>query len=252
MPAHRLAPLAACIGTLVALVAVSPAVAGTTGQTIRIVNQTGDVLPNGSASTLNGLGTWTVTPPPTLTTSSPGNTGTAVATLDSGQFIGNIAYGPDNIRLQLIIGATAQPGSPFGVSCSTLNALWACSVQNATSTTPWVVNFLPRSNDRTPPAVQVRAPLSLAEETLREDGLRVDLRSNEPGRARIELIARRGARHAVVAQTLRWGGRDYPVTLRLNAAGRRAVQIFDVYTLRVAVADSAGNRRTLERRVIIR
>jgi hypothetical protein len=249
MSAHRLAPLAACLGMLVALASASPAVAGTPGGTIRIVNQTGDVLGNGSSATVFGI--WSVTPPPTLTTTSPGNVGTAVAASDSqGRFLGSIVYGPDN--LQLVIQADTGPQDPFGVNCSSQNQYWTCSVENATSATPWVVNLLAKSNDRTRPAVRVRAPSSLAEESLRESGLPVVVRSNEPGRARIKLIARRGARHAAVARTLRWAGRGYSVKLRLNRAGRRAVQMFDVYTLRVAVADRAGNWRTVNRRVVIR
>jgi hypothetical protein len=249
MSGQRLAALAACLGVLVALGAASSAVAGTPGRTIRIINQTGDVLGNGASGT--DLGTWSVTPPPTLTTTSPGNVGTAVAATDSsGQFLGGIAYGPDN--LQLSIHADTGPQDPFGVICWSDNQLWTCSVKNATSTTPWVVNLLAKSNDRARPAVRVRAPSRLAEESLRKRGLPVVVRSNEPGRARIKLIARRGARHAAVARTLRRGGRDYPVTLRLNRAGRRAVQVFDVYKLRVAVADRAGNRRTVNRRVVVR
>lgn len=245
MAAHRLAPL---VG-LVALAAASPAVAGTTGLTIRIVNQTGGVLADGSTGTV--FGTWSVTPPPTLTTTKPGNVGTAVAALDNeGRFLGGIGYGPDD--LPLTIEADTGPQDPFRATCSTKNPYWTCSVQNATTTTPSVVYVRARSNDRTPPALRVRAPASLAQESLREAGLPVVLRSNEPGRARIALIARRGARHAAVARTLRWAGRDYPVTLRLNAAGRRAVQVFDVYKLRIRVSDRAGNRRTVQRRILIR
>ena len=249
MSAHRLAPLAGCPGALVALAAASPAVAGTTRQSIRIVNQTGDVLGNGSALTV--FGTLSVTPPTMLTTTSPGNTGTAVAAPDSqGRFLGRIEYGPQSVPL--IIGADGGPQDPFGVNCTSQNQLWTCSVQNATPTTPWVVNLRAEANDRTPPALRVRAPASLAQESLREAGLPVGVRSDEPGRARIELIGRRGARHAAVARTLRWAGRAYPVTLRLNAAGRRAVQVFDVYTLRIRVSDHAGNRRTVQRRIVIR
>jgi hypothetical protein len=167
-----------------------------------------------------------------------------------GRFLGGIGYGPQ--YLPFTIEADTGPQDPFGVTCSTKNQFWTCSVQNATTTTPWVVNLRAKSSDRTPPALRVRAPASLAQESLREAGLPVVLRSNEPGRARIELIARRGARHAAVARTLRWAGRDYPVTLRLNAAGRRAVQVFDVYTLRIRVSDHAGNRRIVQRRIVIR
>ena len=248
MSAHRLAPLA-CVGVLVALAAAAPAVAGTTGRTIRIVNQTGGVLADGSAGTV--FGTWSATPPPMLTKTGPGNVGTAVAAPDSeGRFLGGIRYGPDANPLN--IEADTGPQDPFRATCSTRSPYWTCSVQNATTTTPWVVNVSARSNDRTPPALRVRAPASLAQESLREAGLPVVLRSNEPGRARIELIAGRGARHAAVARTLRWAGRNYPVTLRLNAAGRRAVQIFDTYTLRIRVSDRAGNRRTVQRRIVIR
>jgi hypothetical protein len=248
MSAHRLAPLAACLGAFVALAGASPAGAGTT-QNIRIINQTGDVLGNGFTVTI--FGSFSVTPPTTLTTTSPGNTGTAVAANDSqGRFLGSIEYGPQSVPL--IIGADGGPQDPFGVNCTSDNHLWTCSVQNATATTPWVVNLRAKANDRTPPAVRVRAPASLTVESLREAGLRVGVRSNEPGRAVIKLIARGGARHAAAARTLRWAGRNYPVALRLNAAGRRAVQIFDVYTLRIRVGDRAGNRRTVQRRIVIR
>jgi hypothetical protein len=249
MSAHRLAPLAACLGAFVALAGASSAGAGTTGLTIRIVNQTGDVLGNGAAGTV--FGSFSVTPPTTLTTTSPGNTGTAVAALDSqGRFLGGIGYGPQDLPFE--IQASGDPQDAFGVFCFSQNQLWTCSVQNATSTTPWVVNLRAKASDSTPPALRVRAPASLTVESLRETGLRVGVRSNEPGRARIELIARRGARHAAAARTLRWAGRNYPVALRLDAAGRRAVQVFDVYRLRVRVGDRAGNLRTVERRVVVR
>ena len=248
MSAHRLAPLSACLGAFVALAGASPAGAGTT-QSIRIVNQTGEVLGNGSPFTV--FGTFSVTPPTTLTTTSPGNTGTAVTASDSqGRFLGRIEYGPQAVPL--IIGADGGPQDPFGVNCTSQNQLWTCSVQNATPTTPWVVNLRAEANDRTPPAVQVRAPASLTVESLREAGLPVGVRSNEPGRAVIKLIARGSARHAAAARTLQWAGRNYPVALRLNAAGRRGAQIFDVYTLRIRVGDRAGNRRTLQRRIVIR
>jgi hypothetical protein len=249
MSAHRLAPLAACLGALVALAGASSAGAGTTGLTIRIVNQTGDVLGNGAAGTV--FGSFSVTPPITLTTTSPGNTGTAVAALDSqGRFLGAIQYGPQSVPFD--IQADGGPQDPFGVNCTSQNQLWTCSVQNATTTTPWVVNLRANASDRTPPALRVRAPASLTVESLREAGLRVGVRSNEPGRARIKLIARGGARHAAAARTLRWAGRNYPVALRLNAAGRRAVQVFDVYKLRIRVGDRAGNHRTVQRRIVIR
>ena len=248
MSAHRLAPLAAGLGVLVALAAASPAVAGTPGRTIRIINQTEDVLGNGSPFT--GFGTFSVTPPPTLTTTSPGNVGTAVAATDSqGRFLGD-RYGPDS-RSADHRGGRRPPG-PIRGELHLAESVWTCSVKNATSTTPWVVNLLAEANDRTPPAVRVRAPASLAEESLRKPGLPVGVRSNEPGRARIKLIAR--AARAMRRSPERCGGagRDYRVKLRLNAAGRRAVQIFDVYTLRIRVGDRAGNRRTVQRRIVIR
>ena len=246
--AHRLAPLAVCLGAFVALAGASPAGAGTT-QSIRIVNQTGDVLGNGSFSTV--FGSFSATPPTTLTTTSPRDTGTAVAASDGqGRFWGRIEYGPQSVPFTIV--ASGDPQDPFGVTCTSHNQFWTCSVQNATATTPWVANLRAKSNDRTPPAVQVRAPASLTVESLRENGLRVGVRSNEPGRAVVKLIAHGSARHAAAARTLRWGGRNYPMALRLNAAGRRAVQIFDVYTLRIRVGDRAGNRRTVERRIGIR
>ena len=114
------------------------------------------------------------------------------------------------------------------------------------------VTFLPVPTDRDRPVLRVRAPLSAVEESVRESGVRVHVRSNEPARARVELIARGGARHAVASRQLTWAGRDYPIRLRLTRAGLRALDPFDLYTLRIRVTDRAGNRTTVARRVVIR
>jgi hypothetical protein len=128
-----------------------------------------------------------------------------------------------------------------------------CGVQGPTTTTPWTVTFYPSSDDATPPAVQVQVAPSLVEESVRAAGVPVVVRSNEPARARVELLAQNGARHALLTRTLRWGNRDYPITLRLNRAGLHALGIGKLYRLRVQVTDHAGNRaQPVERRILIR
>jgi hypothetical protein len=125
-------------------------------------------------------------------------------------------------------------------------------MQNATKSTPWIVTWSPVSSDTTPPAVQVRVAPSLVEESVRAAGVPVVVRSNEPARARVELLAQNGARHGRLTRTLKWANRDYPLMLRLNRAGRRALDVGKAYTLRVRVTDKAGNRaQTIERRLVI-
>jgi hypothetical protein len=114
------------------------------------------------------------------------------------------------------------------------------------------VRFTPIATDRDRPVLRVRAPSSVVEESVRESGLRVHVRSNEPARARVELIARGGARHALLSRDLPKAGRSYPLRLRLSRAGRRALDPLDVYTLKTRVTDRAGNRTTVSRRVVIR
>jgi hypothetical protein len=125
-------------------------------------------------------------------------------------------------------------------------------VQTATSTTPWIVTFSPVSSDTTPPAVQVQVAPSLVEESVRAAGVPVVVRSNEPARARVELLAASGARHGLLVRTLEWGNREYPLKVRLNRAGLRALDVGRLYRLRVRVTDYAGNQTTVERRIFIR
>jgi hypothetical protein len=66
------------------------------------------------------------------------------------------------------------------------------------------------------------------------------------------LISQGGARHALLTRTPKWGNRDYPLMLRLNRAGLRALDVGKAYRLRVRVTDRNGNRRRIERRVAIR
>jgi hypothetical protein len=88
---------------------------------------------------------------------------------------------------------------------------------------------------------------------VRAAGVPVVVRSNEPARARVELLAQDGARHALLVRTLKWGNRDYPLMLRLNRAGLRALDVGNLYRLRVQVTDRKGNRaQTIERRILIR
>jgi hypothetical protein len=114
------------------------------------------------------------------------------------------------------------------------------------------VTFAAVSGDTTAPVTQVRAPSSVTEESVRESGVPVDVRSNEVSRVSAELIARGGARRAALTRDLRFAGREYPLRLRLSRAGLRALEVFDAYTLRIRVSDHAGNRRTVQRRVVIR
>jgi hypothetical protein len=114
------------------------------------------------------------------------------------------------------------------------------------------VTFRPTATDRDRPLLRVRAPMRAAAESVRENGLRVHVRSNEPARARVALIAPGGARHALLSRDLRRAGRRYPLRLHLGRAGRRAIDRFDVYKLRTRVTDRAGNRTTVSRRVVIR
>jgi hypothetical protein len=98
----------------------------------------------------------------------------------------------------------------------------------------------------------VQVAPSLVEESVRAAGVPVVVRSNEPARARVELIAQNGARHGLLARALKWGGRAYPLTLRLNRAGLRALDVGKLYRLRVRVTDRHGNPRTIERPILIR
>jgi hypothetical protein len=94
---------------------------------------------------------------------------------------------------------------------------------------------------------------SLVEESVRAAGVPVVVRSNEPARARVELLAQSGARHGLLARTLKWGNRPYPLMLKLNRAGLRALDVGKAYRLRVQVTDRQGNRaQPIERSIIIR
>jgi hypothetical protein len=127
-----------------------------------------------------------------------------------------------------------------------------CNGQSATKTSPWIATFSPVSSDRTPPAVRVRVAPSLLEESVRTAGVPLVVRSNEPARARVELIAQNNARHGLLARTLKWGNRPYPLMVRLNRAGLHALDVGKLDRLRVQVTDRNGNRSTVERRIFIR
>jgi hypothetical protein len=170
-----------------------------------------------------------------------------------GVFAANVDYGSANQGP----GFQAQTDMPpyesnFRVICDAGGQV-TCQVQKPNTTMPWTVTFGPVSDDATPPAVQVQAAPILVEESVRAAGVPVVVRSNEPARARVELLAQDGARHALLVRTLKWGNRDYPLMLRLNRAGLRALDVGNLYRLRVQVTDRKGNRaQTIERRILIR
>jgi hypothetical protein len=177
-------------------------------------------------------------------------TATWVAQRDSdGGFYANEPYGEDAAGT---FQASARGTTPLRVICGTKGAL-TCQMRNATATTPWIVTFRLVGDDSTPPAVQVQVAPSLLEEPVRAAGVPVVVRSNEPARAQVELLAQNGARHGLLTRTLKWGNRDYPLTLRLNRVGLRALDVGKLYKLRVRVTDRKGNRaQTIERRIVIR
>ena len=247
LSAQRLALVAFCGVAGVALVASSSAGADTPGQQfpIQVVNNTKSSLP--CCAVQLAAGGWAVQPQGTSL--AAGKTDEWVAQLDDGGlFAGRVDYGAAS---QEPPGFVVTP-LPFTVQCE-----WAasvnCQVQNPTATTPWTVTFTPVSGDATPPVVQVQVARSLVEESVRAAGVPVVVRSNEPARARVELLAQSGARHGLLARTLRWGNRAYPLMVRLNRAGLRALDVGKLYRLRVQVTDRNGNRaQTIERRIFIR
>jgi hypothetical protein len=166
-------------------------VAATPGLTIQIVNRTGSDQPssNGDPVVAPTFGSWQVAPTGPL---ANGATAVWVAQLGSdGSFLGGISYG-GNLYLLLQVLLEADSLNPFSATCSTQNRLITCTTQNATKTTPWIVTWMDASDDATPPAVQVKVAPSLVEESVRAAGLPVAVRSNEPARARVELIAQNG------------------------------------------------------------
>jgi hypothetical protein len=254
LSAHRAALVALCVCAGVALAAssavVAAAVASPPGLTVQVFNQTGSSLANDTGAPL--FGSWAApTPAGPL---ANGASAEYVAQLATGNpsFGGEIDYGPDDRSLVLTVNGYADPSTPFNATCYTDNKLFTCTMQNATKTTPWIATWSPVSGDTTPPAVQVRVAPSLVEESVRAEGVPVVVRSNEPARARVELLAKNGARHALLTRTLKWGNRDYPLMLRLNRAGLRALDVGKPYRLRVRVTDRHGNPRTIERHIAIR
>jgi hypothetical protein len=251
LSAQRLALVGLCVVAGVALAASSPAgAAAPPGLTIQVVNKTIYNL----QTDLQGaptFGSWAVAPPqgPPLPV---GATATWVAQLDgNGGFMAYENYGETE---GVGFSAYADGSStPFSARCSVSNPHLTCQMQNATKTTPWIATFGMASGDMTPPAVQVQVARSLVEESVRAAGVPVVVRSNEPARARVELLAQNGSRHALLLRRLKWGNRDYPLLLRLNRAGLRALDVGRLYRLRVQVTDRKGNRaQTIERRIFIR
>jgi hypothetical protein len=148
----------------------------------------------------------------------------------------------------LTVFAVAPPGDLLIPEGSPGLPAYSCQVQVVGKSTPWIATFSPVSGDITPPVVQVQVAPSLVEESVWAAGLPVVVRSNEPARARVELIAENGARHGLLARTLKWANRDYPLIVRLNRAGLRARDVGSLYRLRVQVTDRRGNRaQTIER-----
>jgi hypothetical protein len=233
----------------VAPVASSAAEAAAPGLTIQAVNETIYNL----QTDLQGapaFGSWAVQPPPgpplpvkatAMWVAQPDSNGTFMASENYGEEVG--------------VGFTAygDKSTPFEVRCYSRNPRLTCQIQSATATSPWIATFAMSSADGTPPLVQVRVASSLVEESLRATGVPVLVRSNEPARARVELIAQNNARHGLLARTLRWGNRGYPLMLRLSRVGLRALDVGSLYRLRVRVTDRIGNRApTIERRILIR
>jgi hypothetical protein len=245
---HRLALLAFCGVAGVSLVASSSAGADTPGQKfpIQVVNNTKSSLP--CCAVQLGAGRWAVQPQGTSL--AAGGTDGWVAQLDDdGFFSARVDYGAEDQGPGFLGGGDV----PFSVMCESEYPSVTCQVQNPTKTTPWTVTFTPWRDDSTPPVVQVRVAPSLVGESVRAAGVPVVVRSNEPARARVELIAQNGARHGLLVRKLKWGNRDYPLMLRLNRAGLRALDVGKLYRLRVQVTDYAGNRaQTIERRIAIR
>jgi hypothetical protein len=251
LSAQRVALTALCVVASVALAASSAAGAASPGLTVQIVNQTGNSQPN--FTTAPEFGSWAAQPPPGPLANNASTEYVAQLVSGSPSFAGNIVYLATDVNLALIVNGYADPSTPFNAICWTNNKLLTCTMQNATKTTPWIATWSPVSSDTTPPALQVQVAPSLVEESVRAAGVPVVVRSNEPARARVELLAQNGARHGLLTRTLKWGGRAYPLTLRLSRAGLRDLDVGRLYTLRVQITDYAGNRaQPVERRVLIR
>jgi hypothetical protein len=245
---YRLALLAFCGVGGVALVASSSAGADTPGERfpIQVVNNTKSSLP--CCAVQLEAGRWAVVPQGTSL--AAGATDGWVAQLNDDElFAARVDYGAAYQGPGFVGGGEI----PFSVTCESEYPSVTCQVQNPTKTTPWTVTFTPWRDDATAPVVQVRVARSLVEESVRAAGVPVVVRSNEPARARVELIAQNGARHGLLARTLKWDNRDYPLMVRLNRAGLRVLDVGRLYRLRVWVTDYAGNRaRPIERRIFIR
>jgi hypothetical protein len=261
--AHMSSPrpvlVAVCALAGAGLAAASPAFAGGQTVTVQVTNNSGITSPLTAVPTASG-GSWA---PSSSQQLAPGGTQQWVASdagTPAGDFLGEVQW--------------YQPGASvgsFAISMSWIDGYgrfqffcgvgapaagtWTFRVDQQPSIyggPPGAVTFTPIATDRDRPALRVRAPSSAVAESVRERGLQVHVRSNEPARARVELIARGGARHAVLSRDLRRAGRSYPLRLRLGRTGRRAIDPFDVYKLRTRVTDRAGNRTTVSRRVVIR
>jgi hypothetical protein len=257
MSTHRIAVVALCVGAGVTLAAASPAAAGPS-VTVQLINQTGAALtldPHGT--TLDG--TWADPPGapsilPVGTTQAP-STNEAVPVPDpDGGFYADLNYLYAGVNFYAGFDLAAG-GVTASCAVDTESRFTCTSVDgDAFSQPPPGVTFLPESSDEVRPGVRMLRVVrrSLTEEAVRRVGLGVVVRSNEPARARAELISKDGDRHALARRSLAWGGRAYRLRLRLSRAGRRALDEGDVYKLRVHVTDRARNRRTVQRRVVIR
>ena len=250
LSAQRLALVALCVVAGVALAASSAAVAGTPGGTpgrvqIQVVNDTDNNLP--CCTVQLQAGSWQTQPRGPL-----GANTSDIWVAAPGVFAANVDYGPANQGPGFQAKTDVPPyESNFTVICDAGDQV-TCQVQKPTTTMPWTVTFGPGSDDATPPVVQVRVAPSLLEESVRAAGVPVVVRSNEPARARVELLAQSGARHALLVRPLKWGNRDYPLMLRLNRAGLRALDVGRLYRLRVQVTDRKGNRAQTIERIFIR
>lgn len=260
MPSPRPVLLAVCAVAGAGLAAASPAFAGGADTaTVQVTNKSGITSPLTAIPT-SDAGSFA---PSSRQTLAPGGTQQWVASDDGGAgngvFQGEVYWWqPGASQASFAISMYWIDGDArFQFFCGVLPQAagkWYCLInqQPVMGVSAGAVTFLPVPTDRDRPVLRVRAPLSAVEESVRESGVQVHVRSNEPARARVQLIARGGARHAVASRQLTWAGRDYPIRLRLTRPGLRALDPFDVYTLRIRATDRAGNRTTVARRVVIR
>ena len=259
MPSLRPVLVAVCALAGAGLAAAPPAFAGGADTvTVQVTNNSGITSPLTAVPTASG-GNFV---PSSSQQLAPGGTQQWVASdagTPAGDFLGEVQWfqpgaSVDSFAISLSwIDGDARFQFFCGVGPPAAGK-WTCVVdqQPVINGAAGEVTFTPIATDRDRPVLRVRAPSSAVEESVRESGVRVHVRSNEPARARVELIARGGARHAVLSRDLRRAGRSYPLRLRLGRTGRRAIDPFDVYTLRTRVTDRAGNRTTVSRRVVIR